>query len=185
MKRFWTTALLLAVCACSHLATVAPATVDLSGTWVLDARRSDSPPPMGHRRSEAEENEDRSTSYGGQAGPAHFGGPMPLLPMVTATEMTIGQDPQSMGIDYPNQPYRDVKWGEQKRGLFTIDAGWDDQRRLIIVTKSQPMTVHEVYSLSDAGNTLTLQIDLSSKRIGDRHVTRVFTRKPVAAEPPR
>ncbi|HTK98707.1 MAG TPA: hypothetical protein VL379_11815 [Pseudomonadales bacterium] len=184
MKRFWTTALLLAACACSHLTTVAPATVDLSGTWVLDARRSDSPPPMGHRRSEAEENEDRSTSYGGQP-PPHFGGPMPLLPMLTATQMTIGQDPQSMGIEYPNQPYRDVKWGEQKRGLFTIDAGWDNQRRLIIVTKSEPMTVHEMYSLNDVGNTLTLEIDLSSKRMGDRHITRIFNRKPVATEPAR
>ena len=128
-------------------------------------------------------DEDRSTSYGGQS-PPHYGGPTPLLPMITATEMTIGQDPQSMGIEYPNQPYRDIKWGEQKRGLFTIDAGWEEQR-LIIVTKSEPMTVHEVYSLSDAGNTLTLEIDLSSKRIGDRHVTRVFTRKPIATESAR
>ena len=103
--------------------------------------------------------------------------------MVTAKEMTIGQDPQAMGIAYPNQPYRDVKWGEQKRGLFTIDAGWDEDR-LIIETKSQPMMVREVYSLSDGGNTLTLEVDLSSKRMGDRHITRVFTRQ-AATEPVR
>ena len=71
-------------------------------------------------------NEVASTSYGGGQTSPHFGGPTPLLTMVTATEMTIGQDPQSMGIEYPNQPYRDIKWGEQKRGLFTIDAGWED-----------------------------------------------------------
>jgi len=47
------------------------------------------------------------------------------------------------------------------------------------------MTVQEVYSLSDAGNTLTLEVALTSKRIGDRHVTRVFTRKSVAPEPAR
>ena len=182
MKRPCTALLLFAVCACSHLGTVAPAGVDLSGTWVLDARRSDSTPPLGHRRSEAEQEEDRGGSYGGA--PSRFGGPTPLLSMISANQMTIGQDPQSMGIEYPNQPYRDIKWGEQKRGLFTIDAGWEAQR-LIIVTKSQPMTVQEVYSLSDAGDTLTLEVALTSKRIGDRHVTRVFTRKPIATEPAR
>jgi hypothetical protein len=182
MKRLCTALLLFAVCACSDLGTVAPAGVDLSGTWVLDARRSDSPPPLSHRRSEAEQEEDRGGSYGGA--PPRFGGPTPLLSMISATQMTIGQDPQSMGIEYPNQPYRDIKWGEQKRGLFTIDAGWEAQR-LIIVTKSEPMTVQEVYSLSDAGNTLTLEVALTSKRIGDRHVTRVFTRMPIATEPAR
>ena len=182
--------LLFALSACSHLATTSPPGVDLSGTWLLDARRSDSPPPMGQRQSEAEENDDRATSYGsasqappGQS-PRRFGGPMPLLPMVTATEMTIEQDAQSMGIEYPNHPYRDIKWGEQKRSLFKIDSGWE-QHRLVIETKSQPMTIREVYSLSDASNTLTLEIDLHSKRIGDRHITRVFTRKSTAAEPVR
>jgi hypothetical protein len=183
MRWLWTTTLLLALSACSDLGRVAPPGADLSGTWVLDARRSDSPPPMGHRASEADAIDDRSASYGGGREPPRFGGPAPLLPMLTATEMTIGQDPQSMGIAYPNQPYRDIKWGEQERGLFKIDAGWDADR-LIIVTKSQPMTVREVYSLSDAGNTLTLDIDLSGKHIRDRHVTRVFTRRS-ATEPPR
>jgi hypothetical protein len=183
MKRSLVALLLLAASACSHLATVAPNDADLSGTWVLDARRSDSPPPMGHRRSEVDEGEGRPSAGGGQS-PARYGGPTPLLTMVTATQMTIDQDSQSMGIAYPNEPYRDIKWGEQKRGLFTIEAGWEAQQ-LIILTKSQPMTVREAYSLSDAGNTLTIVIDLSSKRMGDRHLTRVFTRKPAATESAR
>lgn len=187
MKPVRTMLLLLAMSGCSHLVTESPPGVDLSGTWVLDARRSDSPPPLGRRQSEAEEEDDRATSYGGAGqaqAPPRFGGPMPLLPMVTATEMTIGQDRQSMGIEYPNQPYRDIKWGEQKRSLFRIESGWEEGR-LVIETTSQPMTVREVYSLSDSADTLTLQIDLHSKRIGDRHITRVFTRKPIAAEPAR
>jgi hypothetical protein len=183
MKRSLVALLLLIASACSHLATTAPNETDLSGTWMLDARRSDSPPPMGHRRSEADDDGGRPSAGGGQS-PARYGGPTPLLTMVTATEMTIDQDAQSMGVAYPNEPYRDIKWGEQKRGLFVIDAGWEAQR-LIIVTKSQPMTVREVYSLSDAGDTLTLVIDLSSKRMGDRHLTRVFTRKPAATESTR
>jgi len=152
--------------ACSHLETVSPPGVDLSGVWQLDPRRSDVPPPR------PRETDDARTGPG-EGGP-RFGGPAPLLPMVSATRMTIAQDRDSMGIDYANQPYRDVKWGEQKRGLYVIDAGWDHDR-LVVETKSQPMTVRETYSLSGDGNTLTLLIDLSAKR-GDHHLTRVFTR---------
>jgi len=178
MKFLSTMTLLLALAACSHLETRSPVAVDLSGTWELDARHSDLAPPLGHRsRSEVEDSD--GTGASGE-GPPRFGGPMPLLPMVSATEMTIAQDPQSMGIDYPNQPYRDVKWGTQKRSFFTIDAGWDEQR-LIIETKSQPLTVREIYSLSASGDTLTLQIELNGKRMNDLHLTRVFTRKTAAS----
>jgi hypothetical protein len=162
--------LLFALAACSHLETRSPVGVDLSGTWVLDERRSDSPPPLG-RRSRSEVDDSSSGD-----GPPRFSGPMPLLPMVTATSMTIAQDPTSMGVDYPNQPYRDVKWGTQKRGLYVVDAGWDDKQRLIILTTSKPLDVHETYSIDPSGNTLTLQIDLNGQRMEGRHVTRVFNR---------
>jgi len=158
---------LVASTACHHLETVSPAGVDLSGTWQLDPKHSDAPPPP------PRPHESADARMGGEGGP-HFGGPAPLLPMVSATRMTIAQDRDSMGIAYPNQPYRDVKWGEQKRNLYVVDAGWRDDR-LIVQTKSQPMTVSETYSLSGDGNTLTLLIELSAKR-GDQRLTRVFTR---------
>ncbi len=101
---------------------------------------------------------------------------MPLLPMVTTTQMTIAQDAASMGIEYPGSPYRDLKWGTQKRGLFTIEAGWDDKQQLIVVTKSDPLNVREIYTLTDA-DTLVLQIDLQGKHVDSRHLTRVFVRQ--------
>lgn len=101
---------------------------------------------------------------------------MPLLPMVTATQMTIAQDAASMGIEYPGSPYRDLKWGTQKRGLFTIEAGWNEKRQLIVVTKSDPLNVREIYALSDAA-TLVLQIDLQGKHGDVRRMTRVFVRQ--------
>jgi len=161
---------LLFAAACSHLETVSPPGVDLSGAWQLDPRRSDSPPPPPRPHN------DEDAREGG--GPPRFSGPAPLIPMVSATHMTIAQDHDSMGIDYPNQPYRDVKWGTQKRELYVVDAGWDHDM-LIIETKSQPMTIRETYSLSPDRSTLTLVIDLSSKR-GDHHLTRVFTHAPEA-----
>jgi hypothetical protein len=172
MKALCTMSLLFALAACSHLETRSPAGVDLSGTWELDARRSDLPPPLGRRsRSEVDDNGESRGD-----GAPRFSGPMPLLPMVTATSMTIAQDPTSMGVDYPNQPYRDVKWGKQKRGLYVVDAGWDDKRRLIILTTSKPLDVRETYSIDPSGNTLTLQIDLNGERMEGRHITRVFNR---------
>jgi len=165
----------LAVSACSHVETRSPAGVDLSGTWELDPRHSDSPPPLGRRsRSQMEDADGTGTTPGGA--PPRYGGPLPLLTMVTATEMVIAQDALSMGIEYPNQPYRDVKWGTQKRGLYTIDAGWEKEQ-LLVETKSKPMNIKETYSLNPSGNTLTLKIDLNGERMEDRHVTRVFTRK--------
>jgi hypothetical protein len=175
MKAVCTMLLLIALVACSHLETRTPVGVDLSGTWELDARRSDSPPPLGRRsRSEL----DDSNGVSGDDGPPRFSGPMPLLPMVTATSMTIAQDATSMGVDYPNQPYRDVKWGKQKRGLYVVEAGWDDKQRLIIETTSKPLDVRETYSIDASRDTLTLQIDLNGQRMEGRHVTRVFNRKP-------
>ena len=45
MKCLAVTLLLLATCACSSLATIAPTSVDLSGTWLLDPKRSDDQGP--------------------------------------------------------------------------------------------------------------------------------------------
>jgi hypothetical protein len=166
--------LALGLAACGpHLDTRSPSAVDLSGTWQLDAARSDAPQVPGRRAD--------PDMRGGNAPPEsdspHLGGPTPLLSMVTTTRMTIAQDATSMGIEYPGSPYRDLKWGTQKRGLFTIDAGWDDKRQLVVVTKSEPLNVREVYALQDV-DTLVLQIDLQGKHFESRHMTRVFVRQP-------
>jgi len=175
MKAVGMMTLLFGLAACSQLDTHSPANVDLSGTWQIDEHRSDSAPPLG-RRSSAEIDEQGGYPPGGTP---RFDGPMPLLPMLSAREMTIAQDALSMGVDYPGEPYRDVKWGSQKRGLFTVNAGWEEQR-LIVETKSDPLRIRETYSLSESGDTLTLHIDLNGKRMNDRHLTRVFTRVPVS-----
>jgi hypothetical protein len=171
LRAVLTSLAIAALAGCSHLAAVSPAGVDLSGSWQLDRSRSDAPPPPPRPH---DDEESHGSMGGSPEGPPRFHGPAPLMPMVAATRMTIVQDRDSMGIDYPNQQYRDVKWGEQKRSLYVVDAGWDHDR-LIIETKSQPMTIRETYSLSPDRDTLTLVIDLTEKR-GDRHVTRTFTR---------
>jgi hypothetical protein len=179
--------LLLILTGCTQLEVVSPSGVDLSGTWELDRQHSDMrtlaerPPPP--------ETDDRDVS-GYREPPASPGGltpelspremdrgPMPRLPMLTATQMTISQDDTSMGIDYPGQPYRDLKWGRQEHGLFIVEAGWEEGL-LIVQTSSSPLHVRETYMLSDDGTTLTLQIELSGRAMDAAHLIRVFTRKP-------
>lgn len=180
MKNLCSIILLLGLCACSHLDTRSPGTVDLSGTWDIDAHRSDPAPLIGgSRRAEIDAEEDRAEARHSDPAPMGADGPMPLLPMVSAIEMTIAQDPVSMGIDYPGSPYRDLKWGTQKRGLFRVDAGWD-AHRLIVETRSEPLIVREIYTLDETHNTLTLVIDLNGKHTQKLHITRVFTRRVVA-----
>ena len=51
------------------------------------------------------------------------------------------------------------------------------EAQLIVVTKSDPLNVREIYALRDAGQTLVLQIDLQGKQINAHHMTRVFVRQ--------
>ena len=114
-------ALLLPVLAgCASPAVTSPLGVDLSGTWQLDVQHSQAGAlPDDRTRSDADERQ----LPGSREAPASPGGltaepdsdeptrgPLPRLPMLSATQMTIAQDPTSMGIDYPGQPYRDLKW---------------------------------------------------------------------------
>jgi hypothetical protein len=182
--------LLLLLAGCGSLGARSPPSVDLTGTWQLDPARSDNGGLHEHRhRSDADERQMQGTHEqpavpGGDLTPegnygAHNHTPPPRLPMLTATEMTIAQDPTSMGIAYPNQPYRDLKWGKQKHNLYVVESGWDKDR-LIVETSSSPLYIKETYSLSSDGNTLTLWVDIKGKGFDSAHIVRVFTRRTTA-----
>jgi hypothetical protein len=159
---------------CAHLKQVTPEGFNMSGTWVTQ-ERAEAPPPQSVFDSTGPIEESSREREGGGDETPPFRGPIPRLPMLTTVRMTIDQDATSMGIAYPRQPYRDVKWGEQQRALYTVDAGWDDDNRLIITTSNKAMRVKEIYSLAPDGKTLTLDVELSSRR-GKRHVVRTFER---------
>ncbi len=167
---------------CSSLAETAPANIDFSGTWELDLQRSDAPVDASDQHSGDADAAPRivTTQTRGalatESNPnAYLAGPAPRLPMLTATQMIIEQDPTSMGIEYPKQPYRDVKWGRREQGLFIIEAGWDEGH-LVVETRSAPLRVKETYSLSDGGATLILQVDLQGRGVDSAHIVRVFRR---------
>jgi hypothetical protein len=180
--------LLLLLAGCSGLGVRSPTSVDLTGTWQLDPARSDTGGLHEHQhysdaaaRQMPGQNEQPAVPGGGLTAEPnrdpHGHTPPPRLPMLSATEMTIAQDPTSMGIAYPNQPYRDLKWGMQKHDLYVVQAGWDKDR-LIVETASAPLHIKETYSLSNNGNTLTLLVELKGKGFDSAHIVRVFTRRP-------
>jgi hypothetical protein len=180
--------LMLALAGCTGQALRSPAGVDLTGTWQLDPARSDTgalhehhhDADMGERQMAGQA--EQPSSPGGFTEPNHESRghvPPPRLPMLTATEMTIAQDATSMGIAYPNQPYRDLKWGKQKHDLYVVQAGWE-KNQLVVETTSTPLHVKETYTLSDDGNTLTLRVDLGGRAFDNAHVVRVFTRRSAA-----
>ena len=158
----------LLLAGCKDLVMQSPTDVDLTGTWVLDRAHSDA--GAVHEHPAPLDVDERPTSN------PRGHSPLPRLPMLTAEEMTIDQDATSMGIAYPNQPYRDLKWGEQKHNLYRVQSGWDNGR-LIVETKSTPMHIKETYTLSDDRNTLTLRVDVDGRAIDSAHFVRVFTRK--------
>ena len=71
-------------------------------------------------------------------------------------------------------PYRDVTWGERERGLWRVNAGWDETGALLIDSRSDDIRALERMVLRPDG---LLEIAVSVR--GDRRnleVTRVYRR---------
>jgi hypothetical protein len=94
-----------------------------------------------------------------------------------AKDMSIEQNFESMGVEYNatkymDMNYRDVSWGERKRGLLTIETGWEEGN-LIIKTEGSRLPIEETYILSEDSSRLTVIIELDGGKDG-MTFTRVF-----------
>ena len=79
-----------------------------------------------------------------------------------------------MGIRYENGAYRDVSWGERKRGLWQVSAGWLEGA-LVISSKASDASARESMRLSDNGQRMTVRVEVKSG--GDNlSVLRTFDR---------
>jgi hypothetical protein len=95
--------------------------------------------------------------------------------VLRAQELVIEQGPDSMGVSYDGEGYRDVSWGTRRRGLWEVRAGWNEGR-LLILSKASDADAQETLSLSPDGQQLRIDVDIRSS--GDRlAVTRVFARQ--------
>lgn len=163
--RGWTVAGLLATCClaggCSsvNLDERAPAGFDLGGTWVLDPLTSEVTP-------EVRELRRRGMSIAMVAQD---------FAVLRCRRMEIEQNADSMGIAYDGGSYRDVSWGERDRGLWEVNAGWDEGV-LRILSKARDAKAEEIMTLTDAGKRLVVRVGIDAD--GDHlDITRTFVRK--------
>jgi hypothetical protein len=120
----------------------APPGFNLNGEWRLDAAESD-----GQLR-------------GAGMGSGFMGQDFPLL---LARRMRIEQDARSMGIEYERGRYRDVSWGERRRGVWEVRAGWLDGE-LRIYSEAPDTSAVEIWRLSEDGQRLTIDVEIRGPR---------------------
>jgi len=137
--------LLFAGCSATPLNPVPPTGYAVTGNWELLPDQSDAPPaPLALR------------ARGGMLGLVAQD-----FAVLRARRMTIEQDHDSMGISYDGGEYRDVSWGDRKRGLWEVRAGWLDGQ-LVIISKASDADARETLSLSADGQVLTVRVELRS-----------------------
>ena len=129
-------------CGSVPLEEQAPAGFNLNGEWRLDTDASD-----GELR-------------GRGVGSAFLGQDFPLL---LARQMRIEQDARSMGIEYGRGSYRDVSWGERRRGVWQVHAGWLDGE-LRIYSDAPDTSAVEIWRLSENGQRLVIDVQVKGAR---------------------
>ena len=88
--------------------------------------------------------------------------------IINAQSLTIELDPISAGLDYQPGTYRDVTFGERRRGLWDIYAGWDGDD-LIILSRANKLQVMERISLVSPNRLrIIVGIEAEKKKSGLR-----------------
>ena len=138
----------------------APAGFDLGGQWVLNAAESDPPPDIRSIQDRA----DRAFAQGraGRDRGGVFSFVAQDFPVLKSKSMIIEQNRDSMGIRYDTGAYRDVSWGERKRGLWKVSAGWFEGD-LVILSKAADARAHETIRLARDGQSLEVLVEVESE----------------------
>ncbi len=169
--------ILLAGCQGIELSPETPPGYNLTGIWELDTQSSDVTPDLkrglkrraGRNRTASQEirEELRGALGSGLAFIVHD------FQVLNATRMEIEQNRDSMGVRYVPGIYRDITWGERQRGLWEVNAGWEEGD-LVVLSKADGMQVLERMNLI-GGNLLRITAIIEAD--GDEQVvTRIFRR---------
>ena len=163
------------------LSPQAPPGFELTGDWILEPIEAEPHPASGEGQAppdgdgQVAERRGGNTRSGGDAMTSAMSMGPRQIPVLGARSFVIEQSRDSMGIDYPGRPVRDVSWGRREWRGNTIDAGWEEGV-LIIRTLSDHYRLTERYVLSGDGQRLTLILDFDPKRGEDINARRVFVR---------
>ena len=80
----------------------------------------------------------------------------------------------SMGVKHEPGVYRDVSWGERRRGIWQVQAGWEKDV-LVVASRTTGIRVVERYRLLAPNR---LQVTLHIRADGNkRQVQRYFRRQ--------
>ncbi len=165
--------LVLSGCGQVPLEESAPEQFDLSGYWVQadNPRGAEGGNRSGHDSGGAQRGS--RPSGGGTGGRMTSGFMAQDFPLLVAREMRIEQDARSMGIEYATGNYRDVSWGERRRGVWEVRAGWNEGA-LHIYSEASDISAAEIWQLSADGQQLDISISVKGQRNQEFH--RVFRR---------
>lgn len=137
-----------------------PANFKLDGVWELDPLDSD-PAPKARQL--------RQRGFALAMAAQDF-------PVLYTRRMRIEESADSAGIEYDDGVYRDLSWGKRRRGLWEVNAGWENER-LLILSKASDARASEILSLSQGGERLVVQVEVSADG-QTLNVVRTFTRQP-------
>ena len=154
---------LLSACGGPNLSPSGPSGFDLEGDWTLVTNDSE----------RGMEGDDYIRMRSGDRRELARGGMGRDFPVVRAQGMSIEQNADSMGIRYSTGDYRDVTWGKRDRGMWEVNAGWQDDA-LYIISEAHDAKGTEVMTLSEDGNTLRVDVEIDT---GQKYqIQRVFRR---------
>lgn len=97
------------------------------------------------------------------------------FPVLTTRHMHIEQSHDSMGVRYDTGDYRDVSWGVRQRGLWEVNAGWEEGR-LLILSEAPDASAEETVTLLEGGSRLAVRLVIEADG-GKLAVNRQFTRQ--------
>ena len=165
-------------CSGIDLDTVNPVGVSLSGQWLVDFGDSDLVPDL-RNRPQGRPSRRVQGSVNREALRVADGSALAFIAhdfqVLRADKLTIEQNRDSMGLDYQPGVYRDVSWGERQRGLWEVQAGWEEQQ-LVIISKARNMRVEERLQLiSPDLLEVRVNIDADGEQL---EFLRVFNRQP-------
>ena len=138
-----------------------PPDFSLAGVWVLDPLDSDSAPKP---------RQLRKRGFGIAMAAQDF-------PVINTRRMRIEQSADSVGIEYDDGVYRDLSWGVRRRGLWEVNAGWEEDGQLLILSEASDAKASEALHLMNAGQRLVVHVQVSADGQTLRLV-RTFIRQP-------
>ena len=152
-----------------------PVETHFSGRWILNVPLSEILEPDSSR-----ENEDSSVRiFSKEIMRPNVADPFVFIShdfhVLDAKKISVELGLISAGLDYSPGVYRDVTFGQRRRGLWHVYAGWED-KELVIVSKADGLNVIERFAMLNP-DRMRVVVNVRVEK-EERRVVKVFDRSP-------